>query len=379
MSSLNSRSAIFCLLFFLSTVPGYAQVSIIDSTSFNAEFAGGGARALSMGGAFIGLGDDATATEFNPAGLWQLRRPEIAAQIIHTWDERRTGLPFSSIFGGDEIEMIKKDVRDTYWIPSFASVVIPTQHVAIGLSEFTNIYSRRSYEDPVEEGGRISSNMTNNGYGLTLARRIVDHFNIGTTVRYNIFYYRDELGRRFGEDGFSSKSWSANFGLLWRPHRLFQIGAVYKMPQGIEGEYRGRNIDTELPDTIGLGVALLPDDRWRILFDVDRVQWSRFETSSNSDFYRDDVWRYHAGAEWHAATWGSTAFFLRGGYMFEESNALKYKGDDPFFREYMSGAESTQHYTFGFGIARPRYQFDVGVDLTEEKGQDFIASMVYYF
>ena len=50
----------------------------------NAEFAGGGARSLAMGGAFIALADDATATEFNPAGLWQLWRPEVAAQGIYT-------------------------------------------------------------------------------------------------------------------------------------------------------------------------------------------------------------------------------------------------------------------------------------------------------
>jgi long-chain fatty acid transport protein len=37
------------------------------------EFFGTGTRAISMGGAFIGKADDATATYWNPAGLAQLK------------------------------------------------------------------------------------------------------------------------------------------------------------------------------------------------------------------------------------------------------------------------------------------------------------------
>ena len=39
---------------------------------------GAGARAAGMGGAFIGVADDATAITWNPAGLTQLYRPEVS-------------------------------------------------------------------------------------------------------------------------------------------------------------------------------------------------------------------------------------------------------------------------------------------------------------
>jgi len=39
---------------------------------------GSGARALGMGGAFIAIADDATAASWNPAGLFQLKKPEIS-------------------------------------------------------------------------------------------------------------------------------------------------------------------------------------------------------------------------------------------------------------------------------------------------------------
>ena len=39
---------------------------------------GSGARAVGMGGAFIGVADDATAASWNPAGLIQLEKPEMS-------------------------------------------------------------------------------------------------------------------------------------------------------------------------------------------------------------------------------------------------------------------------------------------------------------
>ena len=44
------------------------------------DFINPGARSLSLGGAFIGLADDATAAATNPAGLQQLAQPEISIE-----------------------------------------------------------------------------------------------------------------------------------------------------------------------------------------------------------------------------------------------------------------------------------------------------------
>lgn len=42
------------------------------------NISGAGARAAGMGGAFIGVADDATAITWNPGGLTQLYRPEVS-------------------------------------------------------------------------------------------------------------------------------------------------------------------------------------------------------------------------------------------------------------------------------------------------------------
>lgn len=376
-SRLLSLALVVCLGGLPPVFPVWAQIG-----GMNAEFAGGGARALAMGGAFIALADDATAVEFNPAGLWQLRRPEFAIQGIYTRDKHEDLLLGTSIEQGT---VLFRDNEDVYWIPSFASLVWPTQHIVIGISEFTNILYEREYcdlaRDPVTGGigkVRIGERAENYAFGLTAASRLIsEQLSVGATLRYNVFRYEYDDGTSGGKETFSDESPSFNLGLRWEAHRYFSVGAVYKSTQKLEGHFGGREVDTELPDTLGFGCALVPSDDWRVLFDVDRIEWSKFDGDPSDPIERDDVWRYHFGTEWCAGAWGDTGVFLRGGYLYEESNALR--SDDPFLRDFFTGLDPVDHYTFGVGFARPRYQVDLGVDLTEDKGQDYIASLVWYF
>src|SRR5256884_8241541 len=63
------------------TVPLAAQNTDIESLSgLQFNFGNPGARSLGMGGAFLGLADDASAAEANPAGLTILRKPEITIE-----------------------------------------------------------------------------------------------------------------------------------------------------------------------------------------------------------------------------------------------------------------------------------------------------------
>jgi len=64
---------IFVLILF--TTNSSAQVQEFSSSP---NPVGSGARAMGMGGAFIGIADDATAASWNPGGLIQLETPEIS-------------------------------------------------------------------------------------------------------------------------------------------------------------------------------------------------------------------------------------------------------------------------------------------------------------
>ena len=69
------------ILIALIAVPAAAQNTDIESLSgLQFNFGNPGARSLGMGGAFIGLADDASAAEANPAGLTILRKTEISVE-----------------------------------------------------------------------------------------------------------------------------------------------------------------------------------------------------------------------------------------------------------------------------------------------------------
>src|SRR5438128_11310592 len=69
------------LLLMLIALPLAAQNTDIESLSgLQFNFGNPGARSLGMGGAFLGLADDASAAEANPAGLTILRKPEVTIE-----------------------------------------------------------------------------------------------------------------------------------------------------------------------------------------------------------------------------------------------------------------------------------------------------------
>ena len=55
-----------------------------DTTISHVVFTNPGARSIALGGAFAAIADDATAAFANPAGLVQILRPEISAEIRGT-------------------------------------------------------------------------------------------------------------------------------------------------------------------------------------------------------------------------------------------------------------------------------------------------------
>src|SRR3954467_3589297 len=76
-------------LLLLIAIPTFAQNVDIESLSgLQFNFGNPGARSLGMGGAFLGLADDASAAEANPAGLTILRKPEISVEARNYLEEQ---------------------------------------------------------------------------------------------------------------------------------------------------------------------------------------------------------------------------------------------------------------------------------------------------
>jgi long-subunit fatty acid transport protein len=123
-----------------------AQVSA--QISFN--FAGQGARALGMGGAFIGIADDATAISWNPAGLGQLDRPELSGVGKFTasklsWDPTTvTQYGYTENF---------KSTSESHFVLNFGSGAMPIKMAnrnlvfAVAYQQQLDFYTKQEYQD----------------------------------------------------------------------------------------------------------------------------------------------------------------------------------------------------------------------------------------
>ncbi|HUG52502.1 MAG TPA: hypothetical protein VMR21_02830 [Vicinamibacteria bacterium] len=84
--------------------------------------AGSGARAAGMGDAFVAVSDDGTAASWNPAGLAQLRQPELS--LVYVVSER--GLALSSVRSPDERYLFSSVAANaTNASVDFASAALP--------------------------------------------------------------------------------------------------------------------------------------------------------------------------------------------------------------------------------------------------------------
>lgn len=351
--------------------------------ALDAEFAGAGARAVAMGRAFIGLADDATAAEYNPAGLRFLRRPEFCVQGAYTFDKHRElglGSTVRALSQGRR-ESVFYNERDEYFTPSFASWVWPDEQLTVAVSHLANVHFRRSFRDPVPlPSGRetfYENEVTNNVFALSAATHLSRQLFVGASLRMAQFDF--DLKTHAQDDSFDDWSPSANVGVLYRRPE-FSLGLVYKTPQAVRGTLSGNRIDTQLPWTVGTGLALYPTDRLRLLLDVDRIGWSSFDAVPGDEWERDDVWRYHLGGEYMLGPVRETALFLRAGYMREESNALRYRGtlSSPF-RDPFRSPSPVEHWTAGVGLGRERYQMDLAVDWADTDSTELVLSWIAYF
>jgi len=106
-----------------------AGIQAAESIQFS--FSPPGARSLALGGAFLGLADDATAAFTNPAGLVRLTRPEVSAEgrnssykTPYTDHGHLFGAPTG--FGVDDVPgLVSKTTTDTRQELGFASFVYP--------------------------------------------------------------------------------------------------------------------------------------------------------------------------------------------------------------------------------------------------------------
>lgn len=377
--------AITALLYGVS---GHAITTVESNAGIAFNFSNPGARSLGMGGAFLGLADDATAAYSNPAGLSNLFRPEFSIEYRNTdyttvfSDTGRllgepTGLGLDTVNG-----IVQGEVDNDVDSVSYLSFVFPREKWTFGayrhqIGDFETFY--RSQGPVVQTRGEQNgvpflsrARPTENtvdldivNWGLSVSYRLTDNLSIGGGISYFDFEF-DTLTLRYplesGEDrgnpaDFSLPAQSVNtqtgddddigynVGILWKLTDKWSLGAVYR--SGGEFDYMHSTLnnnsgvslegmtDFNLPSSYGVGVAFRPVDQLTLNFDYNRITYSDLTKNpviqgSGAPFpelQADDGDEYRFGLEYVFATENPIA--IRAGVWRAPDSTLSYQGPTP--------------------------------------------------
>jgi long-subunit fatty acid transport protein len=368
------------------------------------SFAPPGARSLAMGASFIGLADDATASESNPAGLTILTKPEVSAHFrFSSFDNEApntvTGAGFATF-------------NERLGSPAFFSVVYPWKSAA-----FSAYYQRaadfrnHSFFEGVLPGGSPNYDQADTKFrvenaGLSVAVEIGSKVSVGGSLRLSRVRLDSVQRATLPDFGFLTRiegvvdetgtEETFNAGILLRPTSKISLGAVYKKGGNFDfhqtdsitlvenenefEEFRDTRVArVAIPDTFGAGVALRPTDRWVIAADVVRILYSDADPGpENLNLYQvageggrealEDAVEIHVGTEYAWTAGNDWIVSLRGGMYTDPDH------------DGLAGLDSDQvHVTLGGGVVvQNRLQVDAAVSLSDRVKEGLISFVVRF-
>jgi len=371
------------------------------------NFAPPGARSLAMGASFIGLADDATASESNPAGLTILTKPEVSAHFRYSSYD--TDAPNTVIQTGFET------FNDKVGSPSFFSLVYPLKGAAVSAYyQRSADFKSHSFFDGVIPGtslpnyDQVDTRFKVENIGVSAAFKLGAKASIGGSVRstrvgidsiQKTTFPQDSTGVLFegfvAPDATKSKvTWNA--GVLLTPVSQISIGAVYKKGasydfstdfvidvtdgvQTVDISRQNQPIPIRIPDVYGGGIALRPTESFTFLADVVRVRYSQADPGpgflnlyqQNGEGGREalaDATEFHVGGEYTWAGGSDWLFAVRAGY---------YSDPD---HDGLAALDSKQnHFTAGGGVVvKNRLQVDVAGNFAKNIKEGLLSFVVRF-
>ena len=263
------------LLSFSALEPALAQ------QSFN--FIGSGARARGMGGAFIGVADDATAISWNPAGLATLERPEASVVGIYAMDKYTVKVTSSLLGESAEVKFDQSHPVFNFVSAAFPLVVAERNLVvAVAYQRLIDFYYKDEDDDSeYEEKGGVDA------ISPGIAVQVTPEVSVGASV--NIWTghfdekYTDKVtpANSYDEknvDKFSGLNF--NIGVMGHFEKA-KIGAVLKTPLTLKDKYSYAGTDytdkLKFPMMFGFGVSFMPNENLTLAADYEIRQFSKLK------------------------------------------------------------------------------------------------------
>jgi long-chain fatty acid transport protein len=338
---------------------------------------GFGARAASMGGAFVGLADDFTAVFWNPAGLAQLKKGTFGLTgdlLIPT--------------GTYTLDTFSMQTNTKYYPAGLIGLFQPIgDRIVVGLGAYTLSglganwnntgleaalvypYPTTIFTPPIEPydwNSMIGSIVVS----PAIAVKITDQIFFGATFNASYGFFKvNEWGEfttipldppvllNFGQATLDVKGWGfgATFGILFKPNDMVSFGVTYRTPSTfkLSGTESVENLaligpfiqgSPTIPDTsnvkmnvtspmwIAGGVSLKPVKSLTLDFDLQWTNWKKI--NQLAVLFEDPVWNAIGKTEQDMAfNWADKLqirggleykigdFALRGGYYYDPAPA----------------------------------------------------------
>ncbi len=409
------------VLLLLGAIGSLAQAQNID---FN--IMGTGARARGMGGAFIGVADDATAVGWNPAGLAQLDKPEASAVGLFNMKKFSYEITFDAYPEYND----SWDESVSHIAPAFASLVLPTKMSDKNLV-FAVAYQRLidmgyvhkgedEYFDGVSWVPYNYEEKTTGGLDAispAVALQVTPQVMVGLAGNIMINGYKSEYSETYPDypsDTYEYtmesdlSGFNMNAGFLGTFNK-FNIGAMFRFPFTLNEKYTEEeswnyggttgdtsttspDIEVSMPLMFGLGLAFKPSDKLTLAADFERRPFSSCEVTvegETDEIGYKDCNQFRVGME----------------YIFSGNNAvfpvrLGFRTDPRVYTGmYGDGTDTSQvvgkTFTGGFGLVMGKLMLDLAYELTmanhvdaefsgvaikgDEKSHNIMASAIIHF
>ncbi len=409
-----------------ASVSAQTNERIYEALDF--RFVTPGARAVGMGKTFIGLADDATAANSNPAGLSNLLEQEVSFEFNWTKNQHYR---LTSLTPGEP--SATRPFGQTVAVPAFVGYAIPVRRFTVLL--FRNV--AQEYKEqfafegrplpfaPSSEDGAFGHvDIAAANYGVGLSYVVNRRLAVGGAVVITALNVASQgrsgtpLNPRNGTDtADSGVGWTGVGGVLFKVSPRLSLGAAYHggarfslettlfglfLEQGADRDMTGvkRRVDYVIPDRYSLGASWRVRSRLTVLADVARVRYSRLVTPnflvvdfmdsaaglSYRNFYVDDVTEVHAGVEYRVYA-ASTTWAFRGGAFTDPDHQMHYRraGNnlehvaDRFldFRFNSVKPRTDVGGTLGVGVAvRNRVQVDAAFSLSRKAREVVVSAVV---
>ncbi|RLC56348.1 MAG: hypothetical protein DRH89_05870 [Candidatus Cloacimonadota bacterium] len=357
---MKTKAFMFILIFTIGL-----SLSAIDW-----NISGAGARAAGMGGAFIGVADDATAITWNPSGLTQLYRPEVSLVARFIAENYK----YESTQFDNSVD------NQSHFIVNFASAAYPLMNgrivAAVAFQKQLDWYSGwESSEDETADGGA-------NTIIPGIAVRVLPILSIGFSTNIwmgnsikNTFDY-DYVERTITFSGFNMA-----FGLMADLNNLqnpvpLKVGMMMRTPfeLGVEVDADYENYEdlhykntVDMPMMLGFGASLRIGDNLTVSSDYEIRAYGKsminYESGEESNLSEseENLNQIRVGAEYLVVSDFAVIPFRVG---FKTVPTLQANGEGPSeFWEYTDQVVGSG-FSFGTGLIFERIAIDATGEFT---------------